>query len=251
MKHILLSCVESRIEHNRSFYSRFQLGPFDLGQGLTVGNAFRRTLLSELSGVGVTLIEIDGVCHEYSTLKGVRESVLDILLNLKQLVLTSETTFSTPQVGYLSFTGPGVVTAKDLKLPVSVQCVDPDQTIATLSSDATLNFKFLVCQGKNYIIQTPVDKFHEYQKKILNSNHRNAPRSGASSSFMFQAPSTGAPGTSGKQNQRLNSRFQNQLQQLNRLKETSFKAYQTSAAETSTPTKVQTTFDLRQTKLAQ
>nr|YP_635843.1 alpha subunit of RNA polymerase [Oltmannsiellopsis viridis]Q20F02.1 RecName: Full=DNA-directed RNA polymerase subunit alpha; Short=PEP; AltName: Full=Plastid-encoded RNA polymerase subunit alpha; Short=RNA polymerase subunit alpha [Oltmannsiellopsis viridis]ABB82004.1 alpha subunit of RNA polymerase [Oltmannsiellopsis viridis] len=266
MKHILLSCVESRIEHNRSFYSRFQLGPFDLGQGLTVGNAFRRTLLSELSGVGITLIEIDGVCHEYSTLPGVRESVLDILLNLKQLVLTSDTTFTVPQVGYLNFTGPGVVTAKDLKLPVSVYCVDPDQPIATLSADATLNFKFLVCQGKNYIIQTPVDKFHEYQKKILNSKLNLPLSSRTTLNSTFERPNqdslVGTPLQEGvgktKQNKRLNAHFQRQLKQLNRLKETSFKAYKTKVGEKTISDEFQTnsvnhqnltTFDLREKKL--
>jgi DNA-directed RNA polymerase alpha subunit len=256
MTQSLLSCVESRIEHNRSFYSRFQLGPFDLGQGLTIGNAFRRTLLSELSGVGITLIEIDGVCHEYSTLPGVRESVLDILLNLKQLVLTSNTKFTAPQVGYLRFTGPGTVMAKDLHFPSSVYCVDPDQVIATLSADATLNFKFLVCQGKNYIIQTPIDKFHQYQKKIL-STHGNATTNLVSqSSSNWGGSSNPAENNSFRQNPLLKSRFQ-QLQQLNRLKEKSFKAYKTPGELTGTnpPSEVGalkniTTFDLRENKLS-
>ena len=237
MKHILLSCVESRIEHNRRFYSRFQLGPFDLGQGLTVGNAFRRTLLSELSGVGITLIEMEGVCHEYSTLPGVRESVLDILLNLKQLVLTSDMTFNTPQVGYLSFTGPGLVQAKHLNLPVSVSCVDPEQPIATLSSNAKLSFKFLVCQGKNYIIQTPVDKFHEYQKQILNSQ------------LIVSSEETTtqiSPVVAGSQNERLTARFQHQLNQLNRLKTTSFKSY-TTAPSNKVGTTSGETFDVQTT----
>ena len=88
MEHLLLSCIESRVENNRSFYGRFQLGPFDLGQGLTVATALRRTLLSELTGLAITAVAIRGASHEYSTLCGVRESVLDILLNLKQIVFS-------------------------------------------------------------------------------------------------------------------------------------------------------------------
>lgn len=84
-----LTSLETRIENRQSFYGRFQLGPFDCGQGLTVANAFRRTLLSECSGLGIIVIQLEGASHEYSTLPGIQESVLEILLNLKQIVLTT------------------------------------------------------------------------------------------------------------------------------------------------------------------
>lgn len=151
MDHLLLSCIESRVENNTSFYGRFQLGPFELGQGLTVGNALRRTLLSELRGLAITAVEIQGASHEYSALLGVRESVLDILLNLKQVVLTSEFQINEPQIAFLQVQGPGIVRAGDLKLPVSIQCVDPEQYIATLSHDAFFSMKCVICQGKNYL----------------------------------------------------------------------------------------------------
>lgn len=89
MAEFFCSCKESKIENRRSFYGCFALGPFNPGQGLTVANALRRTLLSELKGIAITSAEIDGVAHEYSTLPGLRESVLDVLLNLKEIVLTS------------------------------------------------------------------------------------------------------------------------------------------------------------------
>jgi DNA-directed RNA polymerase subunit alpha len=153
MEHVLLSCIESRVENNRSFYGRFQLGPFALGQGLTVANALRRSLLSELYGLAITAVEIEGVQHEYSTLRGIRESVLDILLNLKQIVFTSEFQINEPQIGYLYFQGPGIVRANNMKLPISIKCVDPEQYIATLSYDGILRMKFVICQGKHYSIQ--------------------------------------------------------------------------------------------------
>lgn len=150
MENLVLSCVESRVENNRKFYGRFQLGPFETGQALTVGNAFRRTLLSELTGVAIIAVEIEGAKHEYSTLRGVRESVLDLLLNLKQIILTSQFQLQQPEFGFLQVQGPAVVTAKDLKLPVSIKSVDPDKYIATLSFDGSLTIKFIICQGKNY-----------------------------------------------------------------------------------------------------
>ena len=90
MKHRLLSCIESRIENNRTIYGRFQLGPFQEGEGVTVANSLRRSLLSEITGLAITAVKIKGVTHEYSTLVGVRETVFNILLNLKEIVLTSE-----------------------------------------------------------------------------------------------------------------------------------------------------------------
>jgi DNA-directed RNA polymerase alpha subunit len=169
VEHLLLSCIESRVENNRSFYGRFQLGPFDLGQGLTVATALRRTLLSELTGLAITAVAIRGASHEYSTLCGVRESVLDILLNLKQIVfsfvdselesdssqnLANQQSLSESQIGFLKVSGPGIVKARDIKLPSSIQCVDPDQYIATLASNGTLEIRFIISEGKNYIIQT-------------------------------------------------------------------------------------------------
>ena len=185
MEHLLLSCIESRVEKNRSFYGRFQLGPFDLGQGLTVATALRRTLLSELSGLAITAVAIQGASHEYSTLCGVRESVLDILLNLKQIVfsvvdpefendsfsesdkgsqpssifeskenLINKQILPESQIGFLKVCGPGIVKARDIKLSPSIHCVDPDQYIATLASNGILEIRFIISNGKNYIIQT-------------------------------------------------------------------------------------------------
>lgn len=164
-ENLTLCCIESRVEDHRSFYGRFQLGPFDIGQGLTIANAIRRTLLSELQGLAIIAVEIEGAHHEYATLPGIRESVLDILLNLKQIVLTSSFKLHEPQIGYLQVQGPGQIKAKDLKLPISIQCVDPDQYIADLSYDASLNIKFFICQGKNYLSFSNISS--EFQKSTL------------------------------------------------------------------------------------
>nr|YP_009725396.1 alpha subunit of RNA polymerase [Trebouxia lynnae]QHO63902.1 alpha subunit of RNA polymerase [Trebouxia lynnae] len=156
MEPLLLSCIESRVENSRNFYGRFQLGPFVSGQALTIANSLRRSLLSEISGLAITAVEIEGAAHEYSTLSGVRESVLDLLLNVKQIVLTSNFQFQEPQIAFLEVQGPAIVRATDIKLPVSVQSVDPEQYIATLLYDGILKMKFIICRGKNYIVQTPL-----------------------------------------------------------------------------------------------
>ena len=152
---ISFSCIDSRVEKNKNIYGRFILAPFVPGQAVTLANGLRRCLLSEVYGVAITAIEINGITHEYSTITGIRESVLDILLNVKKIVLTSELQFQRPQIAFLQVQGPGIVRASDIKLPISIQNVNPEQHIATLLYDGVLNIKFMICCGKNFLVQTP------------------------------------------------------------------------------------------------
>jgi len=167
-----LSCKECVLENPRCFYGCFSLGPFQNSQTLTVANALRRTLLSEIRGVAITYVEIDGVVHEYTSLPGIRESVLDILLNFKQIVLKKISPFSKPLFGYLNVRGPGIIRASDLKLPPIIQCVDSDQYIATLMENGKLIVKFTISDFqtslKNQDIGEsgiPISKFQYWKKK--------------------------------------------------------------------------------------
>ena len=99
MAQFQIECVESNIEKNRGQYSKFVLEPLERGQGTTVGNALRRVLLSNLPGTAVTAVRIAGVNHEFATIPGVREDVLEILLNMKEIVFKSHD--SQPQIGRL------------------------------------------------------------------------------------------------------------------------------------------------------
>ena len=153
MKDFEIRCDESRLEKNNALYGKFSLGPFLPGQGTTFGNALRRSLLSELSGLGITAFEIIGVMQEFSTLPGLRESVLDLSLNLKQIVLTGVLPFSTPPIGFLKVRGPAIIYAADLKLPAGVYCAAPKQYIGTLASNGVLNLKFLISVGKGHSTQ--------------------------------------------------------------------------------------------------
>jgi len=143
---------ETRIENPTSFYGCFYLGPFEAGQGLTIGNTLRRTLLSSMQGIAITAVEIEGVSHEYSTIPGVKETVLDLLLALNETTLMTTQNFKIKKsfIGYLKKTGPGVVYAKDLRLPQGIECVDPNHYIATLSDKGILNIKFQIQTGKSW-----------------------------------------------------------------------------------------------------
>ena len=152
MEPYLLTCIESRVENSRNIYGQFKVGPFLPEDAVTIANSLRRSLLSEIYGFAITHVIIEGRMHEYSTVAGVRESVLDILLNVKQIVLTSNFHLQEPQIGFLQVQGPGIIRAGDIKLPLSVQVVDPEQYIATLLYDGLLKIKFLIGCGKNYIM---------------------------------------------------------------------------------------------------
>lgn len=148
MAQFQIECVESKTLKNQSQYSRFVLEPLDRGQGTTVGNALRRVLLSNLEGAAVTAVRIAGVNHEFATIEGVREDVLEILLNMKEIVLKSYT--SAPQIGRVMITGPATVRAAQFDLPSEVEIVDPGQYIATLAEGARLEIEFRIEKGKGY-----------------------------------------------------------------------------------------------------
>jgi DNA-directed RNA polymerase subunit alpha len=148
---LTFSCIESKIEKNNLFYGKFNFGPFEKGQALTIANSLRRTLLSELFSLKIIAVEIEGIAHEYSTVPGVNESILDILLNFKKIIFTSRFHYQQPQFGLLQIRGPGSFSASSLKLPHSIQIINPDQHIATLSYNGFLNIKIFICQNKNFL----------------------------------------------------------------------------------------------------
>ncbi|MEN9236075.1 MAG: DNA-directed RNA polymerase subunit alpha, partial [Gloeomargarita sp. GMQP_bins_25] len=130
-------------------YGRFILEPLHQGQGTTVGNALRRVLLGDLEGAAITAVHIEGVTHEFSTVPGLREDVLELMLNLKEVVLRSHS--PERQLGRLErVQGPMIITAGHLKLPPEVEVVHPTQYIATLAEGYTLEMEFYVERGRGY-----------------------------------------------------------------------------------------------------
>lgn len=148
MAQFQVECIESSIGEDQSHYSRFVIEPLERSQGITVGNALRRVLLSNLYGTAVTAVRIAGATHEFSTVPGVREDVLDILLNMKEVVLKSYT--SQPQIGRMVVQGPAKVTAAHFDLPSEVEVISPDQYVASVAEGHTLEMEFRIEQGQGY-----------------------------------------------------------------------------------------------------
>jgi DNA-directed RNA polymerase subunit alpha len=131
------------------FRSRFVIEPLEPGFGYTIGNSVRRTLLSSIPGAAITSIRIEGVLHEFSTVPGVTEDVTDIILNLKELVVSSEHDEPVPM--YLRKQGPGPVTAADIAPPAGVEVHNPDLHLATLNSKGKLEMELTVERGRGYV----------------------------------------------------------------------------------------------------
>ncbi len=131
------------------YRSRFVIEPLEPGFGYTLGNSLRRTLLSSIPGAAVTSIRIDGVLHEFSTVPGVKEDVTEIILNIKELVVSSEN--DEPVVMYLRKQGPGTVTAADITPPAGVEVHNPDLHIATLNGKGKLEIELTVERGRGYV----------------------------------------------------------------------------------------------------
>jgi DNA-directed RNA polymerase subunit alpha len=129
--------------------SRFIIEPLEPGFGYTLGNSMRRTLLSSIPGAAVTSIRIDGVLHEFSTVDGVKEDVTEVILNIKNIVVSSEN--DEPVVMYLRKQGPGVVTAADITPPAGVEIHNPDLHIATVNGKGKLEVELTVERGRGYV----------------------------------------------------------------------------------------------------
>jgi DNA-directed RNA polymerase subunit alpha len=130
-------------------YGKFYAEPFERGFGQTIGNSLRRILLSSLMGAAIVAVRIKGILHEFSTIPGVTEDVADIILNLKEVRLRLND--SEQQTLKIEAKGPGTVYAKDIIAPASVEILNPDHKIATLSRDAKLEMEMTVKLGRGYV----------------------------------------------------------------------------------------------------
>ena len=126
--------------------------PLEKGYGLTLGNSLRRILLSSIRGTAVTAIQIDGVLHEFSSIKGVREDVTDIVLNVKNLAIKSST--NSPKKIILDIKGPKEVKAKDITLPPEIEILNPEQVICNLDEKTNFHMELIVNTGKGYVPST-------------------------------------------------------------------------------------------------
>lgn len=142
-----IQCVEKSSDNR---YAKYVMEPLERGFGSTLGNSLRRVLLSCLPGAAVTRVRIDGVLHEFSTIKGVTEDVVEIVLNLKSLAVKMHV--DEPKTLILDVKGPRDVTAADIQMDADVEILNPDQHIMTLDNDASVYMEITVERGRGYVL---------------------------------------------------------------------------------------------------
>lgn len=152
MNNISIKCLKSEKIDSGSCHGQFVINSLKPGQGITIGNQLRRVLLGDLGGVAISAVRIAGITHEFSTIPGVREDILEILLNLKGIVLKSKT--QDIQFGRLKIQGPSVVTADLIQLPSDLEIVNPNHYIATISTSNVLEIEFKFEYGTGYRLAT-------------------------------------------------------------------------------------------------
>jgi DNA-directed RNA polymerase subunit alpha len=157
-------------------FGRFYAQPFERGFGTTVGNALRRVLLSSIEGAAITAVQIDGVLHEFSPIKGVVEDATDIILNLKQLPLKCHVDYTKTLT--VRVDKPGPVRARDIEADADVEILEPDAHIATVSEGGKLHMQLRVKRGRGYVAADrnfdedlgigwiPIDSVHSPVKKV-------------------------------------------------------------------------------------
>lgn len=156
MTQLQIKCVESKINEARDNHATFIMESFEKGHGITVGNALRRIMLSDLQGTAITAVRIANVNHEFSSIPGVREDIIEILLNLKEVVFKGFT--SNTAIGRLKVQGPGIIMSGQFELPNGIEVVDPTQYIATLSEKVVLEIEVRITSGKGYDLSERLNK---------------------------------------------------------------------------------------------
>ena len=141
-----LECDEATYTNT---YGKFSAAPFERGYGVTLGNALRRVLLSSIEGSAVVSVKFQGVQHEFSTLPGVLEDTTEIILNIKNIVLNSHSKI--PKTIYIKKDGKGEVRAKDIDTDESIEVINPELHIATLTKDTKFQVEMEVARGRGYV----------------------------------------------------------------------------------------------------
>jgi len=141
-----LECDESTYTDT---YGKFSAAPFERGYGVTLGNSLRRVLLSSIEGSAVTSVKIQGVQHEFATIPGVLEDVPEIVLNIKTLVLNSHSKI--PKTIYIKKNTKGEIKAKDIEVDETIEVINPDLHIATLTKDTKFNVEMEIARGRGYV----------------------------------------------------------------------------------------------------
>ncbi|MHC5209749.1 MAG: DNA-directed RNA polymerase subunit alpha [Planctomycetota bacterium] len=142
-------------------YARFSIEPFEKGFGHTIGNGLRRVLLSSIEGTAVTDVQVDGVSHEFTTIKGVMEDVTDVVLNLKSLLVELEQSDHAQLT--VSRNKKGELTAADIEQPAGVRVLNPELVLCTLTDDVPVSMTITVRRGRGYVTAEE----HEADERVI------------------------------------------------------------------------------------
>lgn len=151
-----LTCIESFIDKDQNHYGSFLIEPLEIGQGITLGNALRRTLLSDLTGLAITGVRINNLKHEFAIVEGLREDILEILLNLKEVIFKSaypveEQNRNKKLKAFINVKGPLIVTAGMFELPRNnIKIINPNQYICTIVDNSHFYLEIDIEKGKGY-----------------------------------------------------------------------------------------------------
>ena len=170
-----LSCIETYKDKEQNIYGCFLIEPLEVGQGITLGNALRRTLLSDLTSLAITGVRVNNLKHEFASIQGIREDVLEIILNLKEIVFKNN--FHSKKLennfkfkGFLNVQGPVIVTAGMLNLPQNiVKIINPNQYICTITDNSEFYLEIDIENGKGYRL-TDENRKRTVDKKFQLSN---------------------------------------------------------------------------------
>jgi DNA-directed RNA polymerase subunit alpha len=150
-----LTCIETYIDKDKNHYGCFIIEPLEIGQGITLGNTLRRTLLSDLNGYGITGVRINNLKHEFSVVEGMREDILEVILNLKEITFKSSFSVSSEKTNefkaFLNVKGPKIITAGLFQLPSKLlKIVNPSQYICTIVDNSEFYLEIDIENGKGY-----------------------------------------------------------------------------------------------------
>ncbi|WP_068269063.1 DNA-directed RNA polymerase subunit alpha [Caviibacter abscessus] len=143
-------------EKSSKYAAQYTLEPLYRGYGNTIGNALRRILLSSIPGSAIKGLRIEGVLNEFSTIEGVKEAVTDIILNVKEIIIELDEPGEKKMS--LSVKGPKVITAADITPELGINIINPDQVIATVTTDREINMEFLVDSGEGFVVSDEINK---------------------------------------------------------------------------------------------
>lgn len=148
MTNITFKCLKLEQLESAISYGQFEINGLKSGQGITFGNLLRRILLNDLEGIAISAVKISNIEHEFSVIPGVREDVLEILLNLKGIILKSGK--SKRESGYLKVQGPAIITANSIKFPKDIKIINPNHYIMTISTSDIIEMEFKLEYGTGY-----------------------------------------------------------------------------------------------------